>query len=429
MINEKKLTNQSAGKLQDKLLVQTLKYCMAHSVFYQQKFKGVDINKINGIRDIAKLPFTTKDEISDFTDKLLCVKPDKVIDVVTTSGSTGRPLIMKMTEKDLKRLAMNEHLSFACAGITKKDTVLLAVTMDKCFIAGLAYFLGLRSLGATVIRIGTTAPDMLLNMAIKEKATAIVGVPSYLLRVYEYAKQNNVRVEDVHVNKLVCIGETVRTEDFSLNTIGGKLNKSWNSDVMTTYGITELAVSFCECKFGTGGHLHPELVHVEIVDDAGNNVKPGATGEIVATTFGVEGMPLIRYKTGDVSFLAESSKCECGLSTTRLGPIIYRKNQKLKIKGTTVYPQLVINTLEQMSGIINYAMVVSSNEDLSDKLDVYIALKDQSVLPVIKEKLKGTLKVCPELIASTPETVDELKSSVSNRKKTVFIDRRKKNLE
>ena len=402
-----------------------LSYCMKNSKFYQDHFKDVDISSIKTVADITKLPFTTKDEIADRSEDFLCVDESEVVEIATTSGSTGNPLMLKYTSGDLERLALNEYLAFHYAGITKHDKVMIAVTLDKCFIAGLAYYIGLNSIGAASVRVGPRSPEMLLKIAEVTGATAIVGVPTYLDKVYDLAiAQGREKVLE-KINKLVCIGEPVREKDLSLNAIGKRLKDKWKADIYSTYGITELAISFCECTESRGGHIHPELIYVEIVDDDGKVLPHGVEGEVVATTFNVEGMPLVRFKTGDVSFIIEE-ECACGLKSLKLGPVTGRKKQKLKIKGTSVYPQMIINVMEQLEYINSFVIIATSDTTLSDHIEVRCSLK-KGVVKTIEElraKLKGNLKVTPNVIFDSPENIDLIQGSVSKRKKTKFIDRR-----
>src|SRR5690606_2425013 len=122
------------------------------------------------------------------------------------------------------------------------------------------------------------------------------------------------------------------------------------------YGVTEIANSLCECDAGAGGHLHNEQLHIEIVDDNSQPVADGEIGEIVATTFGVEAMPLIRYRTGDCAAIFRES-CSCGRNTPRLGPIVGRKNQKLKFKGASLFPSTLTLVLEESAEVESFVVI------------------------------------------------------------------------
>jgi phenylacetate-CoA ligase len=403
-------------------LKKTITYAAQHSPYYKEKLKNITINSL---KDIENIPFTSKEDISADGSVFQCVPESDIVEIATTSGSTGKPIIGKLTSYDMERLGYNEFLNFHNAGLTKDDTVLLAVTMDKCFIAGLAYYMGLIQLGCSVVRVGTQLPELLLTMARDTNATAIIGVPSYLIRIMEYAKQHNIDTSVFPLNKFILIGEPIRHADFSLNALGKKLSDLWGCSLYSTYGMTELQTAFCECQAENGGHVHPELIYTEIVDEDGKVLPPGEHGEIVATTFDINAMPVIRYKTGDISFLIHEP-CACGLHTPRLGPIVGRKSQKLKIKGTTIYPSAIFDILDETADIANYVLIITSVNTMSDAVEIKYNLSPSSSLTesMLKDKLQGRLKITPLLSQTDVSEIMKLRSSVSNRKLTKIVDRR-----
>jgi len=222
--------------------------------------------------------------------------------------------VWMLSEADLERLASNEQLSFQCAGFTPGERVIVAVAMDRCFIAGMAYFMGLRLAGCGIVRAGPATPLLSLDMLQRARCNAIVGVPASLLLLAERASEAGVDPARLGIKKLVCIGDPIREPDFSLNHAGRLLEQRWQAWVYSTYGNTELASSLCECEAGRGGHLHPRTLHIEAVDADGRAVPDGQAGELTATTFGVQAMPLIRYRTGDFAAIYREP-CACGRRT------------------------------------------------------------------------------------------------------------------
>ncbi len=405
-------------------VARTVAYARSKSPFYKRKFAG--FGKITGIEDLQSLPLTTKSEVSQFNEQFWCGDRGKFVDICTTSGTTGIPTLYPLTEADLDRLGHNECLSFAQTGLTRGDVVILAVTIDKCFMAGLAYFEGLKKLGVTAIRVGAGSPAMLLSIMQRLRPSAIVSVPSFIKRVAAYAVAQGIDPAQSTVRKLICIGEPVRDSDWNLTALGSHIATSWGAQVYSTYGITELACSLCECSAGRGGHLLPNLLHIEILDDAGNAVPDGQPGQLVATSIGVEAMPLVRFATGDITFMIRD-RCECGRSTPRIGPILGRRDQAMKLKGTTVYPAAVQRTLQSVDQIIDYVMIATSPTPLSDELEVVVALRGDvaDAEEAIREKLRGDLKVCPVVRIAPLAEIQALGHSNELRKQRVFIDRRK----
>jgi phenylacetate-CoA ligase len=420
---EPDLNPQQIKAILDSGVAATVAYARRHSPFYRRKFDGAP--EVRRTSDLNSLPLTTKHEVSQHNEQFWCVARESFADLCTTSGTTGVPSLYPLTGPDLDRLAFNEYLCFRRVGLSRGDVVILAVTMDKCFMAGLAYFQGLRELGVTAIRVGAGSPAMLLSMIDRLRPTAIVSVPSFLKRVGEYAVQQGFDLAGSTVKKLICIGEPVRQSDWNLTALGSHITRQWNAKAFSTYGITELASSLCECPAGKGGHLHPQLLHTEIVDDAGHPVPEGQEGQLVATTIGVQAMPLVRFATGDMTFMTHE-RCECGLWTARIGPILGRKDQAMKIKGTTVYPAAVQRALQSVEQIVDYVMIATASTALSDELEIIIAWSGEvsGALEAIREKLRGELKVCPNVRITSVQEIQALGDSRELRKQRVFIDRR-----
>ena len=169
-------------RLRDRGIRRTLAYAYEKSQFWRRRLleAGVSREDVRSADMLGKIPLTHKADLADSGRDLWCVPPEQVVDVATTSGTTGRPTMYPMTEADIRRLGYNEYLSFTCAGITPADVVLLAVTMDRCFMAGLAYHQGLRQIGATAVRGGSGSPAMVLSLLRQLQPTVIVSVPSFL---------------------------------------------------------------------------------------------------------------------------------------------------------------------------------------------------------------------------------------------------------
>ena len=424
---EEQLSAENVAGIQERAWAQTFAYVSGRSPFYREHFRraGVSPERSLPLSELSAIPPIDKTILSERNDAFLCVPRKKVIDIVTTSGTTGKPLVTMLTERDLQRLAYNEYLSFRCAGLTASDTVLIAVTLDRCFIAGMAYFLGLRMLGCSVIRVGPATPLMHLDTMRRFSPTAVVGVPSFLCLLADKAAEEGFALAGATVRKAVCIGEPVRREDLKPNHAGARIEERWNARVFSTYGVTELAVSLCECGAGCGGHLHPELLFIEALDDQGNPVPDGQVGELVATTFGVEGMPLVRYRTGDCAAIFRAP-CSCGRQTLRIGPIVGRKSQKLKVKGTTLFPSTLKLVLDAAPGVASYVIIARRETELSDSIEVRIACDGDrdAIVRSLRERFQGEAKVVPSVVTATPAEIDALQMPDGTRKRRYFVDER-----
>ncbi|MBT3191289.1 MAG: AMP-binding protein [Verrucomicrobia bacterium] len=421
---------EQIGSIQEAAWLALYRYAFEKSPFYGEHLKaaGLSPHSPPSLADMGTLPMTDKDCLSERTSEFICVPDRQVVDVVTTSGSTGHPLVAVLTEADLNRLGYNEYLSFRCADLTAEDRVLLAVTLDRCFMAGMAYFLGLRTLGASVIRVGASLPAMHLETIQRLKPTAVVGVPSFLRLVAQRASESGFDLVGSSVRKLVCIGEPVRTTSMELNKIGRDLEACWGAKVFSTYGSTELATSLCECRAGLGNHIHPELLYLETVDEQGNPTAPGEEGELVATTFRMEAMPLIRYRTGDYARLI-SEPCPCGRLTQRISPILGRKNHKLKVKGATLFPSTLQVVLEACPELASYVILVRNESDLSDHIEIKVCWNagcGEHTARLLRDRLQAEAKVVPTISEASAEEIESLQMPEGARKRRFFVDLRTK---
>jgi phenylacetate-CoA ligase len=411
-------------RIQEKLFKAHLAYCLEKSPYYKKLSGKTSVIKKYGLETLKHLPFTDKADLEKNNDRFLAARPQEIVDIVFSSGTTGLPTRMMYTECDLIRLAYNEERSFAACGLKPNDRVLLTCTMDRCFVAGLAYFLGIRALGAAAIRNGLAGLESHARIISQIKPTAIVGVPSFLRKLGAYIRRNGSASSLAGVKRLICIGEPLRNRDMAALGVTCDIEELWAAKAFSTYASTECVSTFCECSKQAGGHLHPDLAIVEIVDEKGNVLSPGAVGEVVITALGIRGMPFIRFKTGDESFIIDEP-CACGRNTLRLGPIIGRKKQMLKLKGTTLYPQAVYAALDEIPGVSEYYIEAGVVDDFSDSLTVYLATNDLSLTSaIVQEKLQSCLRVKPEVVIRDEETIKAKVYNSGSRKPVRFFDGR-----
>jgi phenylacetate-CoA ligase len=392
------------------------------SQHYQNALFDVFPEDIKETGDIEKLPFTEKSDLVEDTDLFLGVVPEQVVETVVTSGSTGKPLLFSLTSADIDRLAFNEALSFHAAGVTARDRAQILVSLDRLFIAGMAYYRGLALLGVNTARIGVLPFDMQKHYIEMLKPTVLVGVPSFLLKLAKELVKLGFDVRGSTVQKIFCIGESLRREDMELNTVGRALEDQYNAKVFSTYASTELSTAYCECTTQYGGHAHPELVYTEILDDTGNPVHDGSVGELVATPLGVEGVPLVRYRTGDITFKVPGC-CACGRNSMRIGPILGRKSQMIKIKGTSVYPLVITNVMDSLEEIDDYIIILEDDESLSDHVTIHV-VTSPSNLDRISSQLRAQARVQLPVLVSNAATIKHYRGQ--SMKKTRIVDRRKR---
>lgn len=426
---ERKSANE-IKQFQEKALVGLMSYVGANSAFYQRLFRehSINIKNIRSLEDLMRIPVTDKTHLQQFNQDFICVPRNRIIDYITTSGTMGEPVTVAMTDADLDRLAYNEAISFTCAGGSSNDTFQLMTTMDRRFMAGLAYFLGIRKLGGSIVRVGNGIPELQWDTINRIHPDTIIVVPSFILRIIEYAEQKGIDYRSSGIRKAVCIGEPLRNADLSINALGKKILEKWPLQIYSTYASTEMATTFTECSEGKGGHHHPELIIVEFLDDNDNPVQENQAGEVTITTLGVEGMPLLRFKTGDVCNHYKEP-CACGRTTMRLGPIIGRRQQMIKFKGTTLYPPALYDILNNIPYIINYFVEVYTNDIGTDEIVINAGIRCENpeFETDIRDHFRARLRVAPQIRFMSPEAVLKVQFPEGNRKPVKFIDKRNRN--
>jgi phenylacetate-CoA ligase len=413
---------------QEAKVLELLSYVSSRSPYYQNLLRDndIDINAIKTLDDFTGIPTTSKDEFHRYNWDFLCVPHSQIVEYTSTSGTLGSPVTVALTEKDLERLAYNECISFTCADGNPDDLYQLMLTLDRQFMAGMAYYEGIRKLGAGLIRVGPGLPQMQWEIINRLKPSALVAVPSFIIKLIEYAQENGMDIKNSSVQKAICIGEGLRAQDLSLNSLGKRIADEWGIKLYGTYASTEMQTAFTECAFGRGGHHHPELIHVELLDEEGRPVKLGDPGEITVSTIGVEAMPLVRYKTGDMA-IGYQDHCSCGRNTLRIGPVLGRKQQMIKLKGTTMYPPGIFEVLNRSKNVVDYVVEVVTGELGTDelKLHVLVAQESHSALDELKTDFQSRLKVIPTILLSDRSKLDTLQMAGQGRKLRKFIDGRK----
>lgn len=417
-------------EFQNERLRVALDYLAENSAFYRRMFadNGIDISQIRTIGDLSKLPFTDKKDLQLHNNDFLCVPRERIVDYITTSGTLGDPVTFGCTDSDLNRLAYNEMKSFRCAGLKPGNIVQLMTTIDKRFMAGLAYFLGIRELGASIIRVGNGMPELQWDTINRIKPDTIMCVPSFILRLIDYAEQHDIDYRNSSVKRIIGIGEGLRNQDFSLNLLGSRIKEKWDVELYATYSSTEMGATFSECPHSCGGHVHPELIIVEIIGEDNKPVADGEVGEVVVTTLGVEGMPLLRFRTGDMSSKV-TEKCACGRNSYRLTPIVGRKNNMIKLKGTTIYPPAINDVLDNTPYVVNYVVVVQNSFAGTDEVVVKVGVAGSPAFDVIKDlkdRFRSRIRVAPIVEILEPEDVNKINNPAGNRKPVKFIDNRRK---
>jgi phenylacetate-CoA ligase len=293
-------------------------------------------------------------------------------------------------------------------------------------MAGLACLLGSFKFGSGIIRVGNGIPELQWNTIRRIQPTVCICVPSFIMKLIEFAESHEIDYRKSSLKRAICVGESVRTNEHDYNILGEKINSLWPElSLYSNYASTEMQSSFNECEKQCGAHHKPDLTIVEFLDDQNRPVKKGEPGEITITTLGVEGMPMIRFKTGDVCVHLDEP-CVCGRNSLRLGPIIGRKGQMIKYKGTTLYPSALYDILDNIPAVTNYIVEVYTNTIGTDNICIRVGSQNNSetFIKEIKDLFRSKVRVAPDVLFEPIELIARKQMPPLSRKLIKFFDYR-----
>lgn len=365
-------------KLQLERLKWVVKYCYDNIPFYHNKLTaaGVTPDKIKVLSDIAYIPFTTKEDIRDTYPFGLFGKPMKdIVRIHASSGTTGKPTVVGYTKNDIE--IWSDCVARLCASVGVCDEDIIQISFGYgLFTGALGLHYGLEKLGATVIPAssGNTQKQVML---IKDfGVTGIVATPSYGLYMSEVAREMGISNDELKLKHGLFGSEGCTPE------MRAQIEKGFNLFASDNYGMSELmgpGVSG-ECYLREGMHVNEDHFIPEIIDSkSGEVLEKGSTGELVITTITKEGIPMLRYRTKDISRL-NYEQCGCGRTFVRMDKIKGRSDDMLKIRGVNVFPSQIESVLVIMEHIGPHYQLVVRREGYMDTLEVQVELIDSSLL-------------------------------------------------
>ncbi len=354
-----------------------------HNVeFYRKKMQylGIEPGDIKGIEDISKLPFTTKDDLRDnYPFGLLAVPHSEIVRVHASSGTTGKATVVSYTRKDIEVWQECVARVLAMCGVTREDKVQIAYGYGL-FTGGLGLHYGVENLGAMAIPISTGNTKRLVTLMKDFEVTAIACTPSYLLHIAEMIQDEKI-IDDIKLKVAIC-GAEPWTENMR-----NEIEKSLRINAHDIYGLSEVVGPgvAADCIHHKGLHVYEDHYYPEIVDaDTLKPIPEGEVGELVFTTLTKEGMPLIRYRTKDLTSI-NYSLCECGRTLTRISRFKGRSDDMLIIRGVNVFPsQIEAALLEMGETKPHYLMIVDRVNNL-DTLEILVEVEEKFFADEIKE--------------------------------------------
>jgi len=384
------MSRDELANLQSKRLVKTVNRVYHNVEYYRKKMQdaGVEPGDINGIEDIYKLPYTTKSDLRDTYPFGLFASP--MSDIVRThasSGTTGKATVVGYTRRDIEIWSECVTRALTQAGITKDDIIQIAYGYGL-FTGGLGAHYGAENLGATVVPMSTGNTNKLVTMMKDFNVTAIACTPSYLLHIAEVLEESG-DIPNIKLKAAIC-GAEPWTENMRIQ-IENKLHIS----AYDIYGLSEIMGPgvACDCQFHKGLHVYEDHFLPEIIDPI--TLQPmaeGETGELVFTTLTKEGLPLLRYRTKDLTSI-DYSKCECGRTIARISRFKGRSDDMLIIRGVNVFPSQVESALLDMSETTPHYMMIVDRHNNLDTLEIQVEVEERFFSDEIRELENLTKKI------------------------------------
>lgn len=346
--------------------------------FYKKRFDeiGLKPEDIQTLEDIQKIPFTVKNDLRDnYPFGLFGVPMRDIVRIHASSGTTGKPTTVGYTRKDLDNWAECIARLITMAGGTKDDVTQIAFGYGL-FTGAFGLHQGMEKIGAAVIPISSGNTEKQLMIMQDFKPTILISTPSYALYMSEVAQEMGITKDDIHL-RIGMFGAEGHTEEMRM-----ELEKRWGIVATENYGLSEVMGPGVagECLEHTGMHINEDMFIIEIIDPETGKVLPeGEKGEVVITPLGKEGIPLLRYRTKDVSWIM-SDTCPCGRTTRRLHKIQGRTDDMLIIKGVNVFPSQVEGVLLGIDHISPQYQLVVRKKGYVDDLEVKVELEDASLL-------------------------------------------------
>lgn len=402
-VKHETMSREEMQALQLARLKEIVKYAYDNVPFYKKKYDeaGFDPNSIETLDDLNKIPFTVKSDLRDnYPYGLLAVPKEKIARVHASSGTSGKPTVVCYTEKDMDIWSDCCARICASAGVTNKDIVHNAFGYGL-FTGALGMHQGCEKIGATVVPASSGNTERQVMLLKDLEATVLICTPSYALYIGEMIEKLGYDLKDFKL-KLGLFGSEASTEEMHME-IAKKLGIFTNDN----YGLSEIigpGVSG-ECTEKCGMHINEDHFLPEVLDPQTFEPLPdGEYGELVITTLTKEGMPVIRYRTKDITSL-DHAPCKCGRTTVRMSKLKGRTDDMLIIRGVNVFPSQIEGVLMEMPEIGGQYEIIVTREGYMDKLEVKVEVADGSMLTdydrlmKLQNKVKHNLKTVLQLDA------------------------------
>ena len=383
---------ENLREIQSSRLQETVNRVYELTPFYRKKFdeKGINPKNITSIEDISKLPFTKKKDLRDhYPFGLFTVPMSQVVRVHSSSGTTGKPTVVGYTEHDMDVWDEVMARVFKMAGATEEDIVHNAYGYGL-FTGGLGLHNGAAKVKATVIPSSGGFTDRQVMLMKDFGATILASTPSFAMHMAESASKTGNDFKNEFKLKAGIFGAEPTSDGLKR-----EVAKVWGIDYHEIYGLSEIigpGVS-CSCKHSDLLHIFEDHFYPEIIDPkTGELVEDGQRGELVITSLTKQALPIIRYKTGDITSLTRNA-CKCGRTMVRMESVVGRADDMMIINGVNIYPSQIEHVISQTEGLtVNYQIVIDKKGHLDD-FEILVEVDDNVMMDSLGEmqKLKNNI--------------------------------------
>ena len=421
------MSRDQMSHLQSARLRKLVDYVYHNVEFYRKKMQAIDLmpGDIKGIEDITKLPFTTKDDLRDnYPFGLFAVPNSEIVRIHASSGTTGKATVVGYTRHDLDIWAECVARCLSMAGVTKDDIIQIAYGYGL-FTGGLGAHGGAEKLGATVVPMSTGNSKKLTTMMVDFGATAIACTPSYLLHISEVLEAEGL-IDKIKLRSAIC-GAEPWTEKMR-----HEIESRLNIKAFDIYGLSEVMGPgvACDCEFHKGLHVCEDHFYPEVLNSATlTPVADGETGELAFTTLTKEGIPLIRYRTKDLTSI-DHSPCDCGRTSARISRFKGRVDDMLIIRGVNVFPSQIEAALIEVEEVTPHYMMIVDRVNNMDTLEVQVEVDPKYYMDEVRAIEALTKKIAHVLqqalgISAKVKIVEPQTLVRSEGKAVHVIDKRK----
>ncbi|MDR3062726.1 MAG: phenylacetate--CoA ligase [Methanobrevibacter sp.] len=394
MIWNKKIECASREEIKELQLVKlqkTIKNVFDNVPYYSKKYTECEIypEDIETLKDIEKLPFTTKDDLREsYPFGMFAVDRKKIIEVHSSSGTTGKPVVSGYTSKDIENWGEVIARGLTMMGADDED-IIQNTHGYGLFTGGFGVHYGSHKIGATIIPISTGQSRRQIEI-MKDFGTSImIFTPSYGMYLAELAEEENVDFNTLNL-KAIGFGAEIWTDEMRKS-----IEKRFKAPAYNIYGLTELMGPgvAVECKIQKGLHLQEDFFYPEIIDsESGSTLNEGTEGELVLTNLEREGMPLIRFRTKDITTISYA-ECKCGRNTARIERITGRSDDMIKVKGVAVFPSQIEKALLKIDNIEPHYQIIVTRPHLMDEIEVKVEASQNLFSDDVKEMINIKQKI------------------------------------